>query len=178
MSAGSRRSSKSVNRWGKLIKDHAKLNTAPPEEPKISQRAFDQTTKERDELKKNFEAAQKENAKLRWRIYEITKKVMDTANPTPFRTGKEKDPGDVSEVELFDMLDTLVPIEHNVSLEARLEELETRITLLNGEVGKLLKLKMSMENSLRGLDTCRDLEDMRRTVRTLWLQSCEYYQFD
>lgn len=144
-----------------------------PEQPAVSQRTLDRVTKERDELSKKLDAALTDNAKLKNSLCNVTKKVMDITNPTPFLTGSEKDPSEVSEQEVIEMIDRLIPVEKNESLESRIEELETRITLLNGELGKLLKLKLNLEAGLKQLGSCTDLDTMRQTVRHLWLQSCE-----
>ena len=167
-----RRPSKTINRWSKL-KEQTKLATTAPEQPAISQRTLDRVTKERDELSKKLDAALKDNAKLKNTLYNINKKVMDITNPTPYFTGSEKDSSEVSEQEVIEMIDRLILVEKNESLESRLEELETRITLLNGELGKLLKLKLNLESGLKQLDSCKDLDTMRQTAKYLWLQSCE-----
>ena len=170
--ATGRRPSKTLSRWSKLRAiDHAKQSAAVQEQPAVSQRTLDRITKERDELNKKLISALADNDKLKTTLHNVKKKVMDTANPTPFLTGAEKDPSELSEQELISMIGALIPVEKNVPLESKIEELETRITLLSGELGKLFKLKLKTENSLRELGSCQDLETMQQAVKKLWLQS-------
>ncbi|KAK7103703.1 centrosomal protein of 128 kDa-like [Littorina saxatilis] len=163
-----RRPSKSLPRWSKLKEQQAKQAAEPPP---ISQRTLDRVTKERDDLKKKLDASLKHMTELKRTIRNIAKKAMDVANPTPFLTGSEKDPSDMTEEEVIEMIGKLVPAEKNESFESRIEELETRITLLSGELGKLFKLKLNLEDGLNELSSCQDLNTMRDTVKQLRYQS-------
>ncbi|KAL8572553.1 hypothetical protein ACOMHN_040457 [Nucella lapillus] len=169
--SSTRRPSLTLRRWGKLKSlDQAKQAAAAENQP-ASQRTLDRITKERDELNKKLEASLKDNADLKTSLRNIAKKAMDNSNPTPFLTGTEKDPSEISEQELITLIGTLVPVERNVTLEARIEELETRLTLFSGELGKLLKLKLNVETKLKEVVSCYDLEAVHQSMKQLWLQS-------
>ncbi|XP_076443020.1 uncharacterized protein LOC143281659 [Babylonia areolata] len=171
--SATRRASLTRGRWGKLkALEQAKQAAAAPENQPVSQRTLDRVTKERDEANKKLDAAVKENSNLKTHLRNVAKKVMDTANPTPFLSGTEKDPSEISEQELIALIGTLLPVEKNVTLESRIEELETRITLLSGELGKLLKVKLNVETRLKELGSCQDLDTVQQGLKQLWLESC------
>ena len=58
-------------------------------------------------------------------------------------------------------------------LQVRLEELETRITQLNGELAKLLRLKLKVESGLRDMEQMSSVEDLRVQGKRLWYDCCK-----
>ncbi|XP_059162385.1 uncharacterized protein LOC131945793 [Physella acuta] len=63
------------------------------------------------------------------------------------------------------------------SYEVRLEELETRVTQLNGELAKLLKLKLKVENGLKDMELMYKVEDLRVQAKRLWYDCCSTHIF-
>lgn len=172
-----RRGSKTLSssQWKKLKAAQALAAATTPEDPPASQRTLDRVTKERDELRKNLDAAHKDNEAVKSKLRNVIEKIFSTVNRGQIYSPvspKENDAADVPEEDIAAMLNNLCPIEKNESLEARIEELETRITLVDGELGKLLRLKHNTETELYKLVSCLDLDRMRDTIRYLWLQSC------
>ncbi|CAL1533207.1 unnamed protein product [Lymnaea stagnalis] len=58
------------------------------------------------------------------------------------------------------------------SYELRLEELETRITQLNNELAKLLKLKLKIENELKDMERMYSVEDLKVQAKRMWYDCC------
>ena len=58
-------------------------------------------------------------------------------------------------------------------VQVRLEELETRITQLNGELAKLLRLKLKVEAGLRDMERMGSVEDLKVQGKRLWYDCCK-----
>lgn len=159
---------------GKSKLEQARLTTsAALELASIPQRAHMKVVKERDELNKKLEEALRDNTVWKDKLCHVTEKVLHTVKPSCTQN-LSQNALDLPEQEIIDMIDSLKP-EKNQSLENRIEELETRITLISGELGKLLKLKMDLEAGLMELAKCQDTEFVQHGLRQLWVQSSKCF---
>lgn len=161
--------------------DQAQVSLINHDQTLVIQKTLDKVTKERDDLSKRLEEAHKEVEILKSKLCVVTEKVINSVKPCNFAVDKGQDLANIPEQDIVHLIETFSLREKNRPLEERIEELETRITLVDTELGKMLHLKSSIEEALYNLSSCRDLEVLQQGVRRLWFQSCEYkykYRFN
>ena len=139
-------------------------------------------SKENKELKLTLEQSEEENKLLKEKLRGLTFEIIDSSNKgeKQFEIDPNKDILDISLDELKSMITMHSRSRGKVKssqFETRIEEVETRITLLSGELGKLVKLKLKVQNGLQSINSCLDVEDAKKQARQLWVESCKYLYF-
>ncbi|XP_041353609.1 desmoplakin-like [Gigantopelta aegis] len=138
---------------------------------------LDVLSKENKELKSCLTKTEEQNLELKEKLRSLTYEIIDSSNKAEKQL--EFDPNmDVVDIPLDELksLIAMLSTSHTKAksslFETRIEEVETRITLLSGELGKLVKLKLKVQNGLQGIISCSDLEDAKKQARQLWIESC------
>ena len=82
---------------------------------------------------------------------------------------------DVPESDVIGMITGLTnhPGSMLKNYEIRLEELETRVTQLNIELARLIKLKAKMETGLKEMESMYTVEELRVQGKRLWYDACK-----
>uniref|UniRef100_A0A2C9LA31 Death domain-containing protein n=1 Tax=Biomphalaria glabrata TaxID=6526 RepID=A0A2C9LA31_BIOGL len=131
-------------------------------------------------LKKTTEDLREENATLKAslstyqeKLQVITQQIIDV------NFDNYKAPQDIAlvDIPLADILTiitnlTITPGNKLHSYELQIEELETRVTQLNSELAKLIKLKLKLENGLKDMDRMYTVEDLKVQAKRLWYDCC------
>lgn len=132
-------------------------------------------------LKKTTEDLREENATLKAslstyqeKLQVITQQIIDV------NFDNYKAPQDIAlvDIPLADILTiitnlTITPGNKLHSYELQIEELETRVTQLNSELAKLIKLKLKLENGLKDMDRMYTVEDLKVQAKRLWYDCCK-----
>ncbi|KAK0058464.1 nuclear distribution protein nudE-like 1 [Biomphalaria pfeifferi] len=136
-------------------------------------------------LKKTTEDLREENATLKAslstyqeKLQVITQQIIDV------NFDNYKAPQDIAlvDIPLADILTiitnlTITPSNKLHSYELQIEELETRVTQLNSELAKLIKLKLKLENELKDMDRMYTVEDLKVQAKRLWYDCCTTHLF-
>ncbi|GFN97747.1 hypothetical protein PoB_002425300 [Plakobranchus ocellatus] len=132
------------------------------------------------ELKKSNEEFKEQNLVLkdsvtyyRDKLHSVVQHVLDV-NVDNYKPEKGICLVDVPEADVKSMITnlTIMPGSSLHSYEVRLEELETRITQLNEELAKLLRLKLKVESGLHEMERMSSLEDLKVQGKRLWYDCC------
>ncbi|KAH9518369.1 hypothetical protein Btru_016547 [Bulinus truncatus] len=136
-------------------------------------------------LKKTAEDLREENATLKSslstyseKLKSITQQVIDVN----FDNYKPPPDIDLIDIPLSDISTiitnlTITPGNKLHSYELQLEELETRVTQLNNELAKLIKLKIKLENGLKDMERMYAVEDLKVQAKRLWYDCCTTHLF-
>ncbi|XP_046373056.1 uncharacterized protein LOC124146684 [Haliotis rufescens] len=142
---------------------------------------LDDLNKETSQLREQVTTLQTENEQIKEKLRTLTLRLVEAGR----QSGNEMDFDancDILEIPMIELLAVIAELNRNGVKtrshkskdfdENRLEELETRVTLLNTELAKLFKLKLKVENGLQDLDRCRDDGELRKKAKYLWYESC------
>ncbi|GFS11606.1 hypothetical protein ElyMa_003090700 [Elysia marginata] len=135
-----------------------------------------QLKKSNEELKEQNSVLKDSVAYYRDKLHAVVQHVLDV-NVDGYKPEKGICLVDVPETDVKSMITnlTIMPGSSLHSYEVRLEELETRITQLNGELAKLLRLKLKLEAGLRDMDGMTSVEDLKVQGKRLWYDCCKYW---
>ena len=114
-------------------------------------------------------------AYYRAKLHAVVAHVID-CNVDNYKPAKGIDLVDVPESDVMSMITSIThhPGSMAHTYETRIEELETRVTQLNVELARLLKLKLKVENGLKDMEEMYTVEDLRVQGKRLWYDCCEY----
>ncbi|XP_046557944.1 uncharacterized protein LOC124267114 [Haliotis rubra] len=142
---------------------------------------LDDLNKESSQLREQVITLQTENEEMKEKLRILTLRLVEAGK----QRGSEMDFDtncDILEIPLLELLAVIADLNGNEVKtgshqlkdfdENRLEELETRVTLLNTELAKLFKLKLKVENGLQNMDRCQDVGELRKKAKYLWYESC------
>ncbi|XP_067681620.1 uncharacterized protein [Haliotis asinina] len=142
---------------------------------------LDDLNKESSQLREQVTTLQTENEEMKEKLRILTLRLVEAGK----QRGNEMDFDtncDILEIPLLELLAVIAELNRNGVKtgshklkdfdENRLEELETRVTLLNTELAKLFKLKLKIENGLQSMDRCQDVGELRKKAKYLWYESC------
>lgn len=132
-----------------------------------------QLKKSNEELKDQNSVLKDSVAYYRDKLHAVVQHVIEV-NVDDYKPEKGICLVDVPEADVKSMITnlTIMPGSSLHSYEVRLEELETRITQLNGELAKLLRLKLKLEGGLHDMERMASVEDLKVQGKRLWYDSC------
>ncbi|RUS76107.1 hypothetical protein EGW08_016138 [Elysia chlorotica] len=132
-----------------------------------------QLKKSNEELKDQNTVLKDSVAYYRDKLHAVVQHVLDV-NVDDYKPEKGICLVDVPETDVKSMITnlTVMPGSSLHSYEVRLEELETRITQLSGELAKLVRLKLKVEAGLRDMESMRSVEDLKVQGKRLWYDCC------
>ncbi|XP_033735406.1 uncharacterized protein LOC117323955 [Pecten maximus] len=146
-----------------------------------SKQAVEILTRENEDLQEQVTQLTAKNTKLQDSWLLLTTKLVEDAKSKGFALGEEDQKKELGEVSVEALLDLLNSLAHKQdvkkqkpakgSVEARVEELETRTTQMNMNLVKLLQAKMNLESGLEEIQQCGSLEDAKHKARFLLFET-------
>ncbi|OWF45674.1 uncharacterized protein LOC110456737 [Mizuhopecten yessoensis] len=155
-----------------------------------SKQAVEILTKENEELQGQVEALTTKSKLFQDNWITLTTKLVQDAKTKGFQLGEEDQRKALEELSVDVLLDLINSLAHKQilqkqkankgSVEARIEELETRITQMNMNLVKLLQAKMNLEAGLDAIQQCASLDDAKHKARFLLFETkgSEVFTFD
>ena len=124
------------------------------------------------ELSLDVEKLSAENQRLKAILSAVIDKFVENSKIKGVVVPPEVDNPDLSEIPVESMVDVterLTAESHKSStLEFRMEELETRVTHLNMELAKMVRLRIGLENGLDDMmDSCHTVDAFQAHTRDL-----------
>lgn len=144
-------------------------NKEEPEDP-----AFAQLRMLNEDLQKENSSLKETTAHYHQKLQAIIQHVLDI-NVDNYKPGEGLSLVDIPESDITTLVTnlTIAPSSCVHGFEVRLEELETRLTHMNIELAKLLKLKLKIEKGLKDMEKMYTVEDLKVNAKRMWYDSCK-----
>ena len=136
--------------------------------PKI---VIKELTEQNEQLTQELALTRQLSEEQQLKIDVLTRKLVTSTNPKDYGVSEQTNLAALTPDVLLEMLNSLVVKKqiYDVSVEARADELEQRVTSLSRELAKMTKKTTAYEAGLQDLMDCQDLEQARDRVYQLQL---------
>lgn len=143
------------------------------EKPKTPKQLVAELTEQNENLTTELTTLKNEADGLRTKLDALSKKLVSSVNKKEFNITEETDPNSVNLEALLEMLGKLIVKKqiNEMSVEARAEELETRVTEMSMMIAKMTKKTLAYETGLDDIAKCDDLDTIKDRVYRLQLIS-------
>lgn len=147
------------------------------EKPKTPKQMVAELTEQNEKLTTELTTVKNEADGMRFKLDALSKKLVASVNKKEFKISTDTDPNTLSLDTLLDMLGKLVVKKriNEMSVEARAEELETRVTEMSMDLAKMTKKTLAYETGLADIANSSDLEEIRDRVYSLQLIAGQSY---
>ena len=138
---------------------------------------LEQLTTDNEELESRVENLTKEKRELKKRLDSLATTLVEDAEIKGYEFQKDDtslSPNELTNDTLLDIINFLAHRRDKKKkgpVENRIEELETRITHLNMELAKMLKVRLKLENGLDDIQNCGSLEEAKSKARFMMFEA-------
>ncbi len=137
-----------------------------------------QLTEQNEQLTVELNNLKTANEEMTLKVEAMTRKILDgTENKKEFGITDQTELMKIGVDILLQMIEKLVVKKqiYNLSVEARAEELEKRVTQMSIDLSKVTKKMFAYEQGLADIQKCGDIEEARDKVYQLQLIAGEQY---
>lgn len=134
-------------------------------------------TTQNEDLTKQLEQLRVDHDNMTIKVLGVTKKVLEGVNKKDFGINDNTEILSISPETLMDMVGKLIVKKriYDMSVEARADELELRVTQMNGDLARMMKKTLAYEQGLSDIGTCLHIEDVRDRIQHLQLIAGEQF---
>jgi len=149
-------------------KSTGKGKNAKPKK-KTPKQQIAELTEENENLTKELDFLKTEKVDMQNKIYSVTKKLVSNIRKSDFGIKEDTDLQSISSATLCDIVEKLVVRKqiYDVSVEARVAELEARLTNMTLELAKMTTKTTAYEMGLESLTKCSDFTQVKNKVQEL-----------
>ena len=128
-------------------------------------------TEQNAQLSEELIALKNKHEELKAKMTCTVCKILEGVNRREFIIKDGSDPLDIRTDTLLNMVGQMIVKKkiNDISVEARVEELETRVTQMSMDIACMTKKTLAYENGLQDLLECRSQEDVRDKIFQLQL---------
>lgn len=150
------------------------------EAAKSPKKVIAELTEENTQLKEQLEQLTQQNAFMTGKMIAVTNQIVNSVNKRDFFITDQTDLSQLTTDVLLEMINKLV-VKKRIqegSVEARTEELETRVTEMSLDIAKLTKKTFAYETGLDDIINSPNLDSVRDKVYQLqFIAGKEYHSF-
>ncbi|KAK2146056.1 hypothetical protein LSH36_635g00021 [Paralvinella palmiformis] len=157
-------------------KSTGKGKNAKPKK-KTPKQQIAELTEENENLTKELDFLKTEKVDMQNKIYSVTKKLVSNIRKSDFGIKEDTDLQSISSATLCDIVEKLVVRKqiYDVSVEARVAELEARLTNMTLELAKMTTKTTAYEMGLESLTKCSDFTQVKNKVQELKIIAGQEY---
>ena len=136
-------------------------------------------TEQNAQLTEELIALKNQHQELSNKLSCTVSKILEGVNKREFMIKDTTNPIDIPTDTLLTMVGKMIVKKRisDMSVEALVEQLETRVTKMSMDIARMTKKTLAYENGLEDLLTCRSMEDVRDRVYQLQLIAGTCFSF-